>query len=76
MYSSEYVNELIAELEKEKKLSWELLDELTKERIENSKLKSMLDEDNNKLIKETERGDNLSDLVQKLQNEIKRLKHN
>jgi polyhydroxyalkanoate synthesis regulator phasin len=69
MYSKEYVNGLLSELQDYEKTVRRL-------REENKKLQSMLDEDNNKLIKETERADNLSDHVQKLQSEIKRLKHN
>lgn len=76
MYSSEYVNSLIEENELLKRQKQELIKGGEILRNKYNQLQSMLDEDNNKLIKETERADQLSDMNQQLQKELKRLKHN
>jgi hypothetical protein len=74
MYSSEYVNHLLEEIELLKRQKQELIKGGEIVRNKYNQLQTMLDEDNNKLIKETERADQLSDLNYKLQNEMKKLK--
>jgi chromosome segregation ATPase len=54
--------------------NYQLLYQVGSLKEENNKLQSMLEEDNNKLIKETERADDLSGMNKQLQNELKKLK--